>query len=379
MSADTDQSDLLGSDLPKQYELLGKIRTGGMGAIYKAQNRFTKHFYAIKVLHPEGANDPQTRQRFTIEAKAASSLKHLNICQVFDFGVTDSELLYLVMEWIDGISLDEKVSRDGPLPDSEVIHIFLQVCSALAFAHANNVVHRDLKPDNIMLSRDPKNGANVVHIVDFGIAKVIRPDGSSKPSVEGLTQSGTVVGTPSYMSPEQARAKVVDKRSDVYSLGCVMFFALSGRAPFLGDNYMDVLYQHVKEPPPIIDPKLKVSPKLIMIMLKTMEKAPDDRYRSMEDLAGDLRRLAKGVGIHLKPLAREREKFRKNALAIASFLLAFAVIYAVSIWLQNLGHPSASGADSQDATAKTEARTAKDSTTDKKPHSFSGKSHKKMH
>src|SRR5258708_5806024 len=108
MSADSDQSDLLDSDLPKQYQLLGKIKTGGMGAIYKAQNQFTKQIYAIKVLNPEGANDPQTRQRFTVEARAASSLKHPHICQVFDFGVTDAEILYLVMEWIDGISLEEK-------------------------------------------------------------------------------------------------------------------------------------------------------------------------------------------------------------------------------------------------------------------------------
>jgi serine/threonine-protein kinase len=344
MSADANQTDLLAGDLPKQYELLGKVRTGGMGTIYKAQNRFTKQFYAIKVLHPEGARDPQTRQRFTVEAKAASSLKHPYICQVFDFGVTDGELLYLVMEWIDGISLEQKVTRDGPVPDAEAINIFLQVCSALAFAHSNHLVHRDLKPDNIMLSRDPKSGANQVHIVDFGIAKVIKPDGGSKPSVEGLTQSGTVVGTPSYMSPEQARAKLVDKRSDIYSCGCVMYFALSGRAPFLGDSYMDVLYQHVKEPPPIIDPKLKVSPKLILIMLKSMEKRPEDRYQTMEDLAGDLRRLAKGVGIRLKPLARDREKFRKNMVAIASFLLAFALVYALSIWLQNAAPPPGSTA-----------------------------------
>jgi serine/threonine-protein kinase len=377
MSAATDQSDLQDSDLPKQYELLGKIRTGGMGAIYKAQNRFTKQFYAIKVLHPEGANDPQTRQRFTIEAKAASSLKHPHICQVFDFGVTDSEMLYLVMEWIDGISLDQKVTRDGPLQDAEAIQIFLQVCAALAFAHNNNVVHRDLKPDNIMLSRDQKSGANNVHIVDFGIAKVIKPDSNSKPSLEGLTQSGTIVGTPSYMSPEQARAKVVDKRSDVYSLGCVMYFALSGRAPFLGDSYMDVLYQHVKEPPPIIDPALKVSPKLTLIMLKTMEKKPEDRYQSMDLLAGDLKKLAKGVGIRLKPLARDREKFRNNVLMFASFIVGFALIYAFGIWVQDVAHPPADTAAKP--ASQNEAGTAKESDVDKKAHSPSGKSHKRTH
>ncbi len=376
MSANADQSDLLASDLPKQYELLGKIRTGGMGAIYKAQNRFTKQFYAIKVLHPEGANDPQTRQRFTIEAKSASGLKHPNICQVLDFGVTDSNLMYLVMDWIDGISIEQRVDRDGPIADSEVMNIFVQIGSGLSFAHSHNVVHRDLKPDNVMLSRDVKSGAIVVHIVDFGIAKVVKPDGSSKPSVEGLTEAGTIVGTPGYMSPEQARAKAVDCRSDIYSLGCVMYFALSGRPPFMGDNYMDVLYQHVKEPPPLLDPKLKVSPKLVLLMLKTMEKKPEDRYQTMDDLVSDLKKLAKGGGIRLKPLARDREKVRKTVTTIASFLVMFALVLALSLWSQNQQQKPAVDKNS---TSETQTAPATDATPVKKTHILTGRSSRKAH
>jgi len=340
MNLEANQLDPLVKDLPKQYEMLGKIRTGGMGAIYKAQNQFTKQIYAIKVLRQEGAHDPLTRQRFIAEAKAAGSLRHPNICQVFDFGVTESETLYLVLEWIDGISLDEKVSRSGPLADNEAVSVFIQICSALALAHANGIIHRDLKPENIMLTRDKDNGASLARLIDFGIAKVVSAQGESKISEEGLTQNGTVVGTPAFMSPEQARAKHADFRSDVYCFGCVMYFALSGKPPFNGDNYLDVLYQHVKEPPPPLDPKLKVSAQTDLIMRKCLEKKPEDRYQSMDELIADFKKVSQGVNIKRQPLAQEREKVKSRLLWWLQAVAVFIAVFLFSIWMQNLASPS---------------------------------------
>jgi eukaryotic-like serine/threonine-protein kinase len=335
MSAETSDSDILSSDLPKHYELLGKVRSGGMGAIYKARNLQTKQFCAIKVLRPEAAHDPETRKRFTIEAKAARSVKNPNICQVYDFGVTDSQTMFLVMEWIDGISLEEKVRRDGLCSDSETVNIFLQISSALGHVHGRNIVHRDLKPDNIMLTRDRKSGVTQVHLVDFGIAKVLHGP-NSVPSMDGLTRAGTIVGTPTYMSPEQARGVAVDPRSDIYSLGCVMYFAISGHPPFMGNSYMDVLYHHLHSHPPEFAADLAVPAALTSVMLKCMEKKLEDRYQSMDELTADLKRLTKGVAIERKILARDREQIRGRVKWILQFVAVFAAVYALSLFMQNV-------------------------------------------
>lgn len=322
MSAEIDQPDLLQNELPKQYHVLGQIKAGGMGAIYKVENRFTKVIYAVKVIHPENAKDASTRQRFIVEAKAASLLKHPNICQTYDFGVSENHVLYLVMEWLSGISLQQKVSRDGFLPAAEATTIFQQVASALNHAHENYVIHRDLKPDNIMLSRD-QNGGTVVHIVDFGIAKVIS---DNTPSKDGLTKAGALLGTPMYMSPEQANGDPVDKRADLYSLGCVMYFALSGKPPFLGNSLLDTLYQHVHKPPPPLDSSLKISSDLISIMMKALEKKPEDRYQNMNQLLADLNKLAKGHNVKPRLLARDRKKIRSWFLLPLIFMAGFTAI-----------------------------------------------------
>lgn len=159
-------------ELPQQYELLGKISQGGMGAIYKARNRYTKTFFAIKVMRPETAKDEKALLRFCVEAKAASSLRHPHICQVHDFGLTENKMPYLVMDWIDGVSLRHKVERDGKVSAQDAIRIMQQVAQALGHAHQNKIIYRDLKPDNVMLTRDAE-GRTIVHLVDFGIAKVL--------------------------------------------------------------------------------------------------------------------------------------------------------------------------------------------------------------
>jgi eukaryotic-like serine/threonine-protein kinase len=328
------QADLLLREIPSQYELLGKVSEGGMGAIYKARNRYTGTQYAIKVVLPGANENDKALQRFFLEARAASLLKHPQICQVHDFGLTASKMPYLVMEWIEGISLAEKVLRDQRISTQEALKIFQQIASALAHAHQHKVIHRDLKPENIMLSRDLLDRTEI-HIVDFGIAKVLSDEESTNPT-HGLTQTGMVIGTPLYMSPEQARASSsVDERTDIYSLGCVMHFALTGMPPFIGESAIDTMTMHINEAPPEMDPALKIPVGLKKIILKAMEKDPADRYEKIEQLGIDLKKLSKGVEIKHKPLASQRKTKRAMLKLAFLFVLSFAGAYGVSIAWQS--------------------------------------------
>ncbi len=320
--------------LPEQYSVIGKVSEGGMGAIYKVKNCYTGGNFAVKVLRKECAYDEEMRQRFIGEAKSASSLKHPAICQVHDFGI-NKDVPYLVMDWIDGISLERKLRRDGPLEQTEAINIFLQIAQALALAHEHAVVHRDLKPENIMLAGGGTDGHTKVQIVDFGIAKVLTEDGDAIKS-QGLTKTGVVLGTPLYMSPEQALGKSVDQRSDIYSFGCVMYAALSGTPPFVGETFVDTANKHISEAPPAINQALGVSNGLKMITLKAMEKKPEDRYQSMDEIIADLKKLTKGVQLERVSLASERQRKRKMIITAVIFIVAFVLMYLAGGFLQDL-------------------------------------------
>jgi serine/threonine-protein kinase len=320
-------------ELPKQYELLGKINQGGMGSIYKARNRYTGALYAIKILHPEKGKDNKALRRFVVEARLASSLLHPNICKVHDFGLTESNMPYLVMDWINGITLGNKVMRDGRLSIQEAIRLFQQVSSALSHAHYYKVVHRDLKPDNIMLSRSA-DGRTEVQLVDFGIAKTLIEEDNSSRSM-ALTTTGQVIGTPLYMSPEQARSDAVDVRTDIYSLGCVMYFALVGRPPFVGASAMDTIAKHLFDQPPPFDPPLKIPQDLRTIVFKALEKDPKDRYQTMEALSTDLKKLTKGVSIDQGPLSIQRKLVQRRLFIVVCFILGFVVTFVLSQVLQN--------------------------------------------
>ena len=322
-------------ELPAQYNQLGKLSEGGMGAIYKVQNRYTNALFAIKVLKPECAHNEENRKRFIAEAKAASSLNHPCICQVHDFGFTPGGLPYLVMEWIDGTSLQEIVKSKGPLSVGQAMFVFEQVAAAMSHAHQHKVVHRDLKPANIMLSGCGKDESLAVHLVDFGIAKVLNDEGDPQ-QTQGLTKTGIVLGTPLYMSPEQAKGVKIDGRSDIYSLGCVMYFALTGHPPFMGESFVDTIVQHLSFLPPKIDPKLKVPADLKMIMLRAMEKHSDDRYQSMDQLFEDLKKVAEGVSLKHWTLSSQKQKVHRRIVTVLCFVLGFIVMYVASIFIQSL-------------------------------------------
>ena len=203
-----------------------------------------------------------------------------------------------------------------------------------------------------MLSRD-ENGGTVVHIVDFGIAKVIS---ENTPSKDGLTKAGALLGTPMYMSPEQANGDAVDQRADLYSLGCVMYFALSGKPPFIGNSLLDTLYQHVHKPPPPLDAGLKISSAMIAIMMKALEKKPEDRYQNMTQLLTDLNKLAKGVSVKPRLLARDRKKIRSGLLLPLIFIAFYAAMQLLFTGIETLNNSMKQQNASQKTTPKTTAK-----------------------
>ena len=318
-------------ELPEQYEILGTVNEGGMGAIVKAQNRYTGALVAIKVMHMQSTRNKTDVQRFFVEAKAAHSLRHPNICQVHDFGLTKDSMPYLVMDWINGVSLQKMIENATRLSATEAVPVFQQVASALSHAHQHKVVHRDLKPENIMLSIDARKRP-IVHLVDFGVAKVL----SDEAQEQGLTRTGITVGTPMYMSPEQARGENIDGRTDIYSFGCVMYFTLTGKPPFIGKTVMDTMTKQLSEPVPEIDRSIKIDSDLQTIIFKCMEKDRNDRYESMEQLGTELKKFVKGVGVKRHVHSSEKQSRRRKIIIALCFFLAFFIIYGLSLSVQSL-------------------------------------------
>ncbi|CAN5578290.1 hypothetical protein BH11CYA1_BH11CYA1_39060 [soil metagenome] len=281
------ETDLVGSVLGDRYEILELIGDGAMGQVYKAKHKLLKRIVAVKMMHPNLVSGAAALKRFQKEAELASALNHPNILTVYDFGVTDLGVPYLVMAFLAGTSLAEQVAGGVNLELKRSVHIFKQVCLGLAHAHENDVVHRDLKPSNIMLVQ-LDNDPDFVKIVDFGIAKLLTP---TEGETDNLTRTGEVFGSPPYMSPEQCRALPVDARSDIYALGCVMYRTVSGHQPITGHDLIEYLYKHVNEVPAAfkeVCPELDIPAELEAAIFKAMAKQPDDRFQSMGELRAAL-------------------------------------------------------------------------------------------
>jgi len=295
-----------GSIMAEKYEILEVLGTGGMGKVYKAKHTLMNRIVAIKTLLPQSVSNAVALKRFQQEAQAASALNHPNILTVYDFGITPDGLPYLVMDFLEGTTLGDAVLDVGPLPVRRSLPIFLQVCDGLAHAHENGVIHRDLKPTNIMLIEYGGN-PDFVKIVDFGIAKVVPKDDTEGSHSEQLTQTGEIFGSPLYMSPEQCQGKSLDARSDIYSLGCVMFRTLCGKPPFTGENRLDAMFKQIKEAAPRLcdmSPDLTISNELEAIVLKCLAKEPDGRFASMSDLGVALEGLTESHMIPSRSGAR---------------------------------------------------------------------------
>jgi serine/threonine protein kinase/Tol biopolymer transport system component len=260
------------------YQILEILGGGGMGIVYRARDTRLARIVALKFLPPELTRDPQAKERFEQEARAASSLDHPNLCTILELGETPDGRLYLAMPCYDGETLRRRIER-GPLPVDEAIDIALQIARGLSKAHRNGIIHRDIKPANLIVTSD-----GVVKILDFGLAKLA---GSA-----AISQTGSSAGTPAYMSPEQARGDEVDARTDLWSLGVVLYELLSGRRPFRGEREQAVIYSILHErPQPLREIRPEVSPELARIVERLIAKEPADRYPSVEEALGDLRVL----------------------------------------------------------------------------------------
>lgn len=281
-----------------RYEVIEEVGCGGMSRVYKAQDRKQDRQVAVKVLHPHLLAENRVRKkrpekRFEQEFKATMALAHHNIVAVYDYGFTNEGLPFMVMENLDGDSLEQVLRDNHKMKLSHFFTIFYQVCSALSHAHIRGVTHRDVKPSNIMLVKTAQN-VELVKLLDFGIAK-IEPYGDDTP--QKLTQTGDVFGSPYYMSPEQCKGGVLDARSDIYSLGCVMYQAITGKRPFEGDNAYKTIYMHVNiKPAPfaVARPDANIPSDLETIVMKCLEKEPHMRYQTAQALSLDLQKLAQG-------------------------------------------------------------------------------------
>jgi serine/threonine protein kinase len=280
---DHDTQNLIGQTLDRKYKINSLLGEGGMGCVYRGEHVHLKRPCAIKVVSRHHTADPVALKRFQLEAEAASILKHPNIIEIYDFGITEDDLAYIVMEFLPGESLDDVLERHRYLHYEQAILVFFQVCDALAHAHSRKVLHRDLKPGNIMVFNS-EGGDLQVKLVDFGIAKLLPGTGRS---VEKLTQTGEVFGSPMYMSPEQCMGQSLDFRSDIYALGCVLYQTLTGKLPFVGDNFVQVVVQHIQELPPSfaeVSPDIAIPDELERITFKCLAKDRAQRFDSVLDL-----------------------------------------------------------------------------------------------
>lgn len=304
------------SFLPERFESLGELGKGGMGVVYKAKNRFTHAIVAIKLISA-GTADRSDAERFKREAQAASAFKHPNAVSVLDFGI-HNETPYLVMEYLSGIGLDRYLAQQRTLDDPTTVAIAMDVCNVLAEAHKAGVVHRDLKPSNIMLETGAHGGFSA-KVLDFGLAKITNLNYSQQ-----LTQSGDVIGTPLYMSPEQFTGQQTDARSDIYSLGAVMYQCLTGRPPHEGQTPYSTMYKCLNEKPAPFSSFGKTS-HLEKVVGKCLEVDTADRYQNAEELLADLEKVAQGKAIKL---ARRRLKLRSK-YSVSPILAATAALIVV--------------------------------------------------
>ncbi len=269
-----------------RYQVTHLIARGGMAMVYRAEDTLLSRAVALKILYPELSQDPLFVERFRREAQAAANLSHPNIVPVFDWG-EDGGAYFIVMELVDGTSLAEMLRGGATLTAARSAQIVAQVAAALGYAHRSGVVHRDVKPGNILITRDGQ-----VKVTDFGIAQAVS-------SEDHLAEAGSVMGTATYFSPEQAEGAAVDGRSDVYSLGVVLYEMLVGRPPFVGDSPVDVSAQHVRSAvPPLAQFSSTVPHDLEAIVMEALAKAPENRYQSADEMRADLMRFNDGQPVH---------------------------------------------------------------------------------
>ena len=287
----TNADPLLGRLVAGRYRIIKPLGEGGMGQVYLAEHEAIEKKVALKVLRPEYSRKEDIVTRFQQEAISASRIKHPNVLDVFDFGQLETGEAFLAMEFLEGHDLSDELAKVTILTPARGLYIALQICRALAAAHARGVVHRDMKPDNVFLQR--AGDEEVVKIVDFGIAQLRTTEEAAKsqPARRRLTKTGMIFGTPEYMAPEQAGGRHADLRVDVYALGVILYEMFTGAVPFTGDSFMAVLTATMTQAPPpmrAMNPELGIGPELEAVIMRALSKNPADRFASMTELASAL-------------------------------------------------------------------------------------------
>ena len=319
-----------GELIAERYELEAIVGTGGMSTVYRAHDQLLERKVALKVLHPHYADDEEYVERFRREARAVAKLSHPHIVTVIDRGEDDGQQ-YIVFEYVDGENLKQLVQRTGPLPTRRAIELAIEIADALAFAHENGLVHRDVKPQNVLLTPDGD-----AKVTDFGIARSLEVE-------HGMTQTGTVLGTSNYLSPEQAGGKPTTTSTDVYSLGVVVYELLTGEVPFPGENFVAIAMKHINDPPPdLLEQRPDVPLRLAAAVERAMEKDPARRFATMDLFAAELRQClgdldepdAERTFIAQSPVLRKSRPHRARAarsrvpLYVVVALVAIAAIVA---------------------------------------------------
>ena len=361
-----------GTTVGGRYLIQGLIGEGGMSTVYEAQHVQIGKRVAVKFLSKVHGELPEALKRFQREAKIAGSIGHINICEVFDFGVTDDGVPFIVMECLDGESVAQMLSRDGRLPVPTALGIMVQVLDALEEVHGRGIVHRDLKPGNIIVA-SVKGHGRIVKILDFGISKMAQTAFSTS-----LTKTGTSMGTPTYMSPEQIReSRDIDHRSDLYSCGVILYKMLTGNPPYRAASMAQVIVQIMQSPvPDILAEAPRLPPQLAQIVRKSLDKDPALRFQNAAELRGALASVLNAMGVRSSPggpvslldrvgvLPEGKRPGRRLIVGLVAGILVLAVAVAGGIAL----HPyaagwwgaraPAAGSVVEDASAATEAAEA---------------------
>jgi len=305
---------LIGTTVDGRYRVIERVGAGGMGAVYKVEHLAMGKLAAMKVLHSSLTMDREVGQRFRREAEAVSKLSSPNTVQVFDFGESMGSM-YLVMELVKGEDLGAILRRDGPMPFSRLAPMLMQVCDALSEAHEAGIVHRDLKPENLLVSR-ARDGHDVVKVLDFGLAKL-----RDSEELNQVTARGSLIGTPFYMSPEQIRADELDARSDIYSLGALMYRVLTGLHPFTAPTPVAVLTQHLTDelvPPSKRVPELHIPARVEQIIMRAMAKRRDERYGSADELKAAIQEAAAAPSQRLSTISQELRRASDRDPSVAT-------------------------------------------------------------
>lgn len=315
MPFERDELEFARQSVGETFEVVAKLGDGQMGTVFRGLHKIMQRDCAIKILHPELAADSVQLKRFQNEAQILSRLRHTNIATLHTYGITNGAA-YLEMEYIDGRTLKDLIDEQGKVQCSQALPWFTEICSALSYAHDEGIVHRDLKPSNVMVT---SSASSAIKVVDFGIAKLSFEEGQS--AKQHLTQTGHLLGSPAYMSPEQCGSGLVDRRSDVYSFGCLMYETVTGQPPFAGDNPFAVMSSHMSELPKA--PQAVPQP-LSLVIMKCLEKSPEMRWQSMKELAGALN----SIDMEAEPIRSTRSErvSRPKAAYLTLGALALAVV-----------------------------------------------------